>query len=76
MAHGRRCESGAVRWKFAARKPILAGVTPTAGDVVFAADAGGVFYAFDATLGKYCGRRTSVKPLPEASSHTEPAGGS
>ena len=45
-------QSGAVRWKFAARKPILAGVTPTAGDVVFAADAGGVFYAFDADTGE------------------------
>jgi len=45
-------ESGAVRWKFAAPKPIFAGVTPTAGDVVFAADLGGVLYALDADSGQ------------------------
>lgn len=44
-------ESGAVRWKFAGPHPILAGVTPTAGDIVFAADLGGMLYAFDAEKG-------------------------
>ena len=44
-------ENGAVRWKFAAPRPILAGVTPTAGGVVFAADLGGTLYAFDAANG-------------------------
>ena len=34
-------ENGAVRWKFAAPRPVLAGVTPTAGGLVFAADLGG-----------------------------------
>lgn len=44
-------ETGAVRWKFAAPHPILAGVTPTAGGVVFAADMGGELYAFAADSG-------------------------
>jgi alcohol dehydrogenase (cytochrome c) len=45
-------DSGTVRWKFHAPHPILAGVTPTAGGVVFAADMSGEFYAFDADSGK------------------------
>ncbi len=44
-------ENGAVRWKFAAPRPVLAAVTPTAGGLVFAADLGGTFYAFDALNG-------------------------
>ncbi len=44
-------ESGTVRWKIKAAKPILAGVTPTAGGVVFTADLGGVVYALDAETG-------------------------
>ena len=45
-------ENGAVRWKFQAPRPILAGVTPTAGGVVFTADMGGVVYALDAASGQ------------------------
>ena len=44
-------ENGAVRWRFAAPRPVLAGVTPTAGGLVFAADLGGTLYAFDAANG-------------------------
>ena len=44
-------DNGAVRWKFAAPRPVLAGVTPTAGGLVFAADLGGTLYAFDAASG-------------------------
>ena len=44
-------ENGAVRWKFAAPHPMLAGVTPTAGGLVFAADMGGELYAFSADSG-------------------------
>jgi len=44
-------DNGTVRWKFAAPRPILAGVTPTAGGIVFAADLGGTLYAFDADQG-------------------------
>lgn len=41
-------ESGRTRWKRAVSKPVLAGVTPTAGGLVFTADLGGHVYAFDA----------------------------
>jgi alcohol dehydrogenase (cytochrome c) len=44
-------ETGTVRWKFAAPHPILAGVTPTAGGLVFAADMHGELYAFAADSG-------------------------
>ncbi|MEP6495800.1 MAG: PQQ-binding-like beta-propeller repeat protein [bacterium] len=44
-------DNGAVRWKFSATRPVLAGVTPTAGGLVFAADLGGTLYAFDAANG-------------------------
>jgi len=45
-------ETGRVRWKFAAPRPVLAGVTPTAGGLVFTADIGGTAYAFDADSGR------------------------
>ena len=44
--------TGQVRWKFQAPEPIVAGVTPTAGGVVFNGDLDGNFYAFDAANGK------------------------
>jgi len=44
-------ETGQVRWKFPAPRPVLAGVTPTAGGLVFTADLNGTFYAFDADDG-------------------------
>jgi alcohol dehydrogenase (cytochrome c) len=40
-------ENGRIRWKFKAPHPILAGVTPTGGDLVFAADLGGDVFALD-----------------------------
>ena len=45
-------DTGAVRWKFAAPAPVLAGVTPTAGGLVFSADLGGHLRAFDADTGE------------------------
>ena len=45
-------ETGQVRWKFAAPRPVLAGVTPTAGGLVFTADLGGTVYAFNADDGR------------------------
>jgi PQQ-dependent dehydrogenase (methanol/ethanol family) len=44
--------SGKQRWKFRAPNPIMAGVTPTAGNVVFFGDMGGNFYALDSDSGK------------------------
>ena len=43
-------DTGAIRWKFAAA-PVVAGVTPTAGGLVFTADLTGLFRAFDAESG-------------------------
>jgi alcohol dehydrogenase (cytochrome c) len=45
-------ETGTVRWKYKASRPILAGLTPTAGGLVFVADLGGTLYAFDAYEGR------------------------
>jgi len=45
-------DTGKVRWKYQAPHPMLAGVTPTAGGLVFAADLGGRIYAVDAETGK------------------------
>jgi alcohol dehydrogenase (cytochrome c) len=44
-------ENGHIRWKYQAPHPILAGVTPTAGNVVFAADLGGGVFALDQKSG-------------------------
>ncbi|MGB6452006.1 MAG: PQQ-binding-like beta-propeller repeat protein, partial [Steroidobacteraceae bacterium] len=40
-------ENGRVRWKFKAPHPIVAGVTPTGGDLLFAADRSGDVFALD-----------------------------
>jgi alcohol dehydrogenase (cytochrome c) len=44
--------SGAVRWKYHAEKPVVAGVTPTAGGITFAGDLGGNLLVFDSKSGK------------------------
>jgi alcohol dehydrogenase (cytochrome c) len=44
-------ENGRVRWKFQAPHPVVAGVTPTGGDLVFAADRGGDVFALDQRTG-------------------------
>jgi alcohol dehydrogenase (cytochrome c) len=45
-------ETGAVRWKYHAEKPVVAGITPTAGGVTFAGDLAGNFLVFDSGNGK------------------------
>jgi alcohol dehydrogenase (cytochrome c) len=44
-------DTGAERWKFAAPAPVVAGVTPTAGGLVFTADLTGTLRVFDAENG-------------------------
>jgi alcohol dehydrogenase (cytochrome c) len=44
-------DTGSIRWKFAAPAPVVAGVTPTAGGLVFTADLTGRLRAFDADTG-------------------------
>jgi alcohol dehydrogenase (cytochrome c) len=43
--------SGALRWKYHTEKPVVAGVTPTAGGVTFAGDLGGNLFVFDSKNG-------------------------
>lgn len=44
--------TGKIRWQFHAPEPVIAGVTPTAGGLVFTGDGGGNLYALDAKSGK------------------------
>jgi alcohol dehydrogenase (cytochrome c) len=44
--------TGAVRWQYHAEKPVVAGITPTAGGVTFTGDLGGNFLVFDSKSGK------------------------
>jgi alcohol dehydrogenase (cytochrome c) len=45
-------DSGVWKWRLKANYPILSGITPTAGGLVFFGDMGGNFYALDANNGK------------------------
>ena len=45
-------ETGEVRWRYAAEKPVVAGVTPTAGGVTFAGDMAGNFLVLDSKTGQ------------------------
>jgi alcohol dehydrogenase (cytochrome c) len=56
-------DDGAVRWKFAAAHPVLAGVTPTAGELLFAADMAGTLYAFDAGSGQVLWQTTTGQSM-------------
>jgi PQQ-dependent dehydrogenase (methanol/ethanol family) len=44
-------ETGAVRWKYHAEKPVVAGITPTAGGVTFAGDLAGNLLVFNSKTG-------------------------
>jgi PQQ-dependent dehydrogenase (methanol/ethanol family) len=44
-------ETGAVRWRFHAEKPVIAGITPTAGGVLFTGDTAGHFLVLDSRTG-------------------------
>ena len=44
-------DTGQVKWKFRADAPVLSGITPTKGNVVFAGDMDEHAYAFDASTG-------------------------
>jgi len=45
-------DSGKVIWKYEGATPLIAGVTATAGDLVFTGDLNGNFFAFDAKTGE------------------------
>jgi alcohol dehydrogenase (cytochrome c) len=56
-------ENGRVRWKFKAAHPIVAGVTPTGGDLVFAADLGGDVFALDQKDGRVLWQASAGQPI-------------
>jgi alcohol dehydrogenase (cytochrome c) len=45
-------DTGVWKWRLKSNYPIIGGVTPTAGGVVFFGDAGGNFYALDSATGQ------------------------
>jgi alcohol dehydrogenase (cytochrome c) len=45
-------DTGVWKWRVKSDYPIVAGVTPTAGGLVFFGDVGGNFYALDAATGE------------------------
>ena len=45
-------DTGVWKWRLKSNYPILGGMTPTAGGVVFFGDIGGNFYALDAANGQ------------------------
>jgi len=50
--HGVDADTGVWKWRLKSNYPILSGVTPTAGGLVFFGDTGGNFYALDAATGQ------------------------
>ncbi len=45
-------ETGKIRWQYHAEKPVIAGVTPTAGGVTFTGDLAGHLLVFDSKTGE------------------------
>jgi alcohol dehydrogenase (cytochrome c) len=56
-------ESGAVRWRYRSPTPMVAGVTPTAGGLVFTGDLAGNVLAFDAATGAVRWRYATGLPI-------------
>lgn len=65
--HGRLtaidADDGTVKWRYASASPIVAGVTTTAGGLVFAADLSGNFLAFDERTGAILYRYNTGQPI-------------
>ena len=45
-------DTGVWKWRAKSNYPFVAGITPTAGGIVFVADIGGNFYALDSSTGQ------------------------
>jgi glucose dehydrogenase len=56
-------DDGSVRWRYDSPTPLVAGVTTTAGGLVFTADLAGSVMAFDATIGKELWRASTGQPV-------------
>ncbi len=56
-------ETGAVRWRYRSPAPVVAGVTPTAGGLVFTGDLRGEVLALDAATGAVRWRWSTGRPI-------------
>lgn len=56
-------DDGTIRWRYASAAPIIAGVTTTAGGLVFAADLSGNVLGFDARTGAILFRYGTGQPI-------------
>lgn len=56
-------DDGTVKWRYASRSPIVAGVTATAGGLVFAANLSGDVFAFDQSDGVIRFRYNTGQPI-------------
>ena len=56
-------DDGHVRWQYASPTPLVAGVTATAGGLVFTGDLNGTVLAFDAESGKILWRAETGQPI-------------
>jgi alcohol dehydrogenase (cytochrome c) len=56
-------EDGSIRWRYASPTPLVAGVTATAGGLVFTADLAGRVLAFDADRGTLLWRGRTGQPI-------------
>src|SRR4051812_10720545 len=56
-------KTGAIRWRYQSATPLVAGVTATAGGIVFAADLAGNVFGFDAASGAIRFRAQTGQPI-------------
>lgn len=56
-------DDGAVRWRYASPTPLVAGITATAGGLVFTGDLNGDVLAFDADDGQILWRSNTGQPI-------------
>jgi alcohol dehydrogenase (cytochrome c) len=56
-------DDGSIKWRYASPTPLIAGVTATAGDVVFTGDLKGTVLAFDARDGHELWRYAAGAPI-------------
>ncbi len=56
-------DDGAIRWRYPSPTPLVAGVTATAGGLVFTGDLNGEVLAFDAATGRVLWRGRTGQPI-------------